>query len=71
MQKHLQMIQFLQNVIGTIESDLKRAKLVLAQLTKFDPENAEAMNTMQQETQSIMGTSDLKSYSEENMEVVE
>lgn len=71
MQKHVQMVWFIQNVVGTIESDLKRIKLILSQLSKFDPENPEFLNSLEQETKDVMGTWDLKSYSEENMEVIE
>ena len=36
-EKHNQMINFVKNTISTIEVDLKRMKLVLNKLTKFDP----------------------------------
>jgi hypothetical protein len=71
MQKHAQMVWFIQNVVGTIESELKRMKLILAQLAKFDPENPDFLNAFEAETKDVMGNGDLKSYSEENMEVVE
>lgn len=70
MLKHLQMVQFVQNVVWNIENDLKRMKTILTQLAKFDPENPETLSA-QQEAQETMGTWDLKTYSEENMEVVE
>jgi hypothetical protein len=43
MQKHQQMIQFIQNMLGNMENDMKRIKLTLNQLTKFDPENPESV----------------------------
>ena len=46
-------------------------KLILAQLAKFDPENPDFLNALEAETKDVMGSGDLKSYSEENMEVVE
>jgi len=71
MQKHAQMVWFIQNVVGTIESELKRMKLILAQLAKFDPENPDFLNALESEIKEVMGTGDLKSYNEENMEVIE
>ncbi len=69
MQKHQQMVQFIQNMLGNIENDMKRVKLALNQLAKFDPENAESLEN--KETEAAMGAQELKSYSEENAEVVE
>lgn len=46
-------------------------KLILAQLAKFDPENPDFLNAIEAETKDVMGSGDLKTYSEENMEVVE
>lgn len=69
MQKHQQMVQFVQNILSTMENDMKRMKLVLNQLAKFDPENAESVEY--KEAEQAMGTQELKSYSEENAEVVE
>jgi hypothetical protein len=43
LEKHLQLVQFVQNVVCNIETDLKRVKLVLAQLSKFDPEDVESL----------------------------
>lgn len=71
MQKHAQMVWFVQNVVGTIESELKRMKLILNQLAKFDPENQDFLNAVEAETKETMWTGNLNSYSEENMEVVE
>jgi hypothetical protein len=71
MQKYAQLVQFIQNVVGDIETNLKRMKLVLAQLAKFDPEKPEMLTAIEQGTRDVMGTGDLKTYSEGNMEVVE
>lgn len=71
MQKHQQMVQFIQNVVGDVETNLKRMKLILNQLAKFDPENPELLTAIESETSEVMWTGDLKAYSEENMEVVE
>jgi hypothetical protein len=68
MQKHQQMIQFVQNILGNMESDMKRIKLALNQLAKFDPENPDSLEHKDTEQ---TGTQELKSYSEENAEVVE
>ena len=42
MQKHTQMIQFVQNMLGNIETEVKRMNLVLQQLSKFNPEDSES-----------------------------
>lgn len=69
MQKHQQMVQFVQNMLGNMENDMKRIKLTLNQLAKFDPENPESVE--HKNAEQTMGTQELKSYSEENAEVVE
>lgn len=69
--KHEQMVQFVQNVLWEMENDLKRVKIVLNQLTKFDPENPESLVSTEKEDENLMWTDELKAYSEENMEVVE
>ncbi len=71
MKKHLQMVQFVQNVVWNIETDLKRVKLILSQLTKFDPSNPDALATIEEETKETIWTGDLKAYNEEDMEIVE
>ena len=71
MQKYFQMVQFVQNVIGEIEHDLKRVNIILNQLGKFDPENPEALDTIEKETKEIIGDTELKNYTEENAQVVE
>jgi len=42
-QKHQQMVQFVQNLLGSMENDMKRIKLALNQLAKFDPEDPESV----------------------------
>ena len=69
MQKHQQMVQFVQNMLGNMENEMKRIRLTLNQLAKFDPENPESVE--HKDAEQTMGTQDLKSYSEENAEVVE
>lgn len=68
MQKHQQMVQFVQNMLGNIENDMKRMRLTLNQLAKFDPEDPESVEHKDAEQ---AGMPELKSYSEENAEVVE
>lgn len=68
MQKHQQMVQFVQNMLGNMESDMKRMRLTLNQLAKFDPEDPESVEHKDAEQ---TGMPELKSYSEENAEVVE
>jgi len=69
LQKHQQMVQFVQNLLGSMENDMKRIRLTLNQLAKFDPENPESVE--HKDAEQTMGNQELKSYSEENAEVVE
>lgn len=71
MEKYLQMLQFVQNTVGNIENDLKRTSIVLNQLSKFNPEDPETFLEIEKEAKDIFWETELKSYSEENMEVVE
>lgn len=68
-EKHNQMIQFVKNTITTIETDLKRMKVVLNKLSKFDPNDSKSLDD--KEVTDAIGTEDLKSYTEENVQVVE
>ena len=69
MGKHNQMIQFVKNTISTIETDLKRIKLVLNKLTNFDPKDPKSLDD--KEVTEAIGTEELKTYTEENVQVVE
>ena len=69
MQKHQQMVQFVQNLLGNMENDMKRIRLALNQLAKFDPENPESLE--HKDAEQSMGGKEFKNYSEENAEVVE
>lgn len=71
MEKYLQMVQFVQNTVGSIENDLKRVSIVLTQLVKFNPEKPETLLEIEKEAKDIFWETELKTYSEENMEVVE
>ncbi len=68
-QKHQQMVQFVQNLLGSMENDMKRIKLALNQLAKFDPEDPESVE--HKDAEQTVWSQELKSYSEENAEVVE
>lgn len=67
MQKHQHMVQFVQNMLGNMENDMKRIKLTLNQLAKFDPENPDSIEIKEENGNNA----ELKTYSEENAEVVE
>lgn len=69
MQKHQQMVQFIQNLLENIENDIKRIRLALKQLAKFDPEDPESVEY--KDTEQTIAQQELKSYAEENAEVVE
>jgi hypothetical protein len=68
-EKHNQMVQFVKNTISTIETDLKRMKLVLNKLSKFDPSDPKSLDD--KEITEAIGTEDLKSYTEDDIQVVE
>ncbi len=68
-EKHNQMVQFVKNTISGIETDLKRVKIVLNKLAKFDPKDPESLND--KELEETIGTSDLKAYKEDDVQVVE
>ncbi len=70
MKKHQQMVQFIQNVLSEMESDIKRMHMILNQLAKFDPEKPETLDG-QKEMDETIGNQELKTYNEENAEVVE
>lgn len=68
-QKHQQMVQFVQNLLENMENDIKRMKLALNQLAKFDPENPESIEY--KDAEQTIAEQELKNYAEENAEVVE
>jgi len=63
------MIQFVKNTISGIETDLKRIKIILNKLSKFDPKDQNSLND--KELEETIGATDLKSYKEDNVQVVE
>jgi len=71
MQKYVQMVQFVQNLLWDMETTIKRMKMVLNQLSKFDPDKPETLESVQKEVQGMTWGEELKSYNEENMQVVE
>ncbi|HKL43951.1 MAG TPA: hypothetical protein VJ892_01585 [Candidatus Absconditabacterales bacterium] len=68
-EKHNQMIQFVKNTLSGIDTDLKRIKLVLNKLSKFDPSNEKSLDD--EEISEAIGGEELKSYKEEDVQVVE
>jgi Zn-dependent M16 (insulinase) family peptidase len=68
--KYHQMIQFVKNTIHDVESDLKRVKIALQTLEKFDPSDLssfDVVNQLDDEASAIA----LQSYVEEDVQVVE
>lgn len=53
MEKYIQMVQFVQNTVGSIENDLKRVSIVLTQLSKFNPEKPETILEIEKEAKDI------------------
>lgn len=70
MEKYTHMVQFIKNVLGVIETDLKRAKLILSRLEKFDPRDAQSL-TFDAQTEEALGTTSLQTYAEEDAQIVE
>lgn len=68
--KYHQMIQFVKNTIHDIESDLKRAKIALQTLEKFDPSDFSSFDVINQ-WEDESSTAVLQSYVDEGMQVVE
>jgi len=72
MQKHAQMLQFAQNTLWNIETDIKRIKLVLSQLAKFDPNDPDSLKVNNKEVEEAVGVQQVKVYEEDgDAEVVE
>ena len=69
MEKHTQMVQFVKNTISGIETDLKRIKIILNKLSKFDPKDNASLND--KELDETIGTTDLKAYKEDDVQIVE
>jgi len=69
MEKHTQMVQFVKNTISGIETDLKRIKIILNKLSKFDPKDSASLND--KELDETIGTTDLKAYKEDDVQIVE
>jgi hypothetical protein len=51
--KYQQMVQFVKNVLSDVDSDLKRAKLILSKLERFDPLNLSSLDTDSQTEEAI------------------
>ena len=69
MQKYTQTLQFIQNVVGNIETDLKRIHVALNQLAKLDVDHLETFADVV--THTPEETEEHKPEEEENVEVVE
>lgn len=69
MEKHQKMIEFLDNILNNVELELKRSKIILAKLSKFDASNVNSLES-DQETDIILNE-DLQSYEEDNTQIVE
>lgn len=70
MEKYASMVHFVKNTIGTIESDLKRIKAILAKMEVFDASDVASLVTDTQ-MDEVMGSQGLQSYTEEDAQVVE
>lgn len=71
LEKYQKMVQFVQNTITWMETDLKRAKLILNQLSKFDPEDTNSLEDLDKKIQETVWDVELKKYEEEDLEIVE
>lgn len=70
LKKHQQMVNFVRNEVSTIEVELKKMKVILDQLTHFDPVNPKSLE-VNIDTQDVMQSTELSTYSEEGVEVIE
>ena len=70
LKKHQQMVNFLRNEISIVEVELKKMKVILDQLINFDPSNPKSLE-VSSDTQDAMQATELSSYSEEGVEVIE
>lgn len=70
-EKYQKMVQFVQNTINWMETDLKRIKLILNQLLKFDHENTNSLEEIDNKIQETIWNIELKKYEEEDLEIVE
>ena len=68
-EKHNQMIQFIKNTLSWIDTDLKRIKLVLNKLSKFNPSDTKSLDD--KEITNTIWSENLKSYTEEDAEIIE
>lgn len=69
LEKHNQMIQFIKNTLAGIETDMKRVKIVLNKLSKFDPSDSKSLDD--KELSEAIWSQELKTYKEEDVQVVE
>ncbi len=69
MKSYVQMVKFAQNSLKKAEMELKRVKATLSQLEAFDPSNPDSFAEFLEK--NVNTAADLKSYSEEGVEVVE
>lgn len=69
-EKYQQMVQFVKNVLSDVDSDLKRAKLILSKLERFDPSNLSSLDTDSQTEEAIWETK-LQVYSDDDAQIVE
>lgn len=71
LQKHTQMLQFTQNLLSEMEMNIKRCKLVIKQLTNFDPANPDSLNVADKAIQESVGKQSVALQDDDGGEVVE
>ena len=69
-EKYQQMVYFVKNVMQDIDSDIKRAKLVLSKLERFDPSDFSTL-AVDAQTEEAIGEDKLQTYTDEDAQVVE
>lgn len=69
-EKLQQMMHFINNLINNIELDLKRIKVILDKLEKFDPLQEEAAEILY-EVEKTINPQWLKTYDDDNTQVIE
>ncbi len=69
-QQYQQMVSFVKHVLQDAESDIKRAKIVLAKLERFDPTDDSTLD-ISVDNENSKTASSLQSYLDDDVQVVE
>ncbi len=71
LQRHTQMVHFTQNLLSEMEVNIKRCKIVLKQLSKFDPKDPNSLNVSDASIQESVSVKKVALEEDDEGEVVE